>query len=335
MRILQLSKFFPPDWGMDTGSQDMKSKHYFFVKIGQALRTGTILRAARRYPGVYDFWRRKEIPASAGVDLSDSRFVHVGDHIFFEPLIRQLRSQGLAVKVAPTIAMREYFSDAGHAVVDAQQILTQELRIAPIWLYDSIPSRERRRRFIYLDPADHGISLPVTNHLTTYLMTTAGLQFSPDSVNCVPHKVFQESPMVNGIPGPILIYNDSVDSGDFRLRTIHFEKLLGQAELKHREGHTIVRVGTSEERDKHPGSLPFPHKDLRGKTSVMDLFRLMNSRAVRGSISFDTAIAHLALLYEKPAWICMRSFSTAHARYVKRCIFPSYVGDHQASISYL
>jgi len=186
-----------------------------------------------------------------------------------------------------------------------------------------------------MNPADHGMTLPVTNHLTKYLMKLLNMEFNEHSADCRPHKVASEYALRGGIADPVLIYNDSVDSGEFRLSKGRFNKLLRMAEIKCREGYTIIRVGTNKEKILNPKKLPFTHVDLRGQTSVLDLFRLLNSPAVTGSISFDTAIAHVALLYQKPVWICMRRFSRSHRDHVMRCVFPSYISERPMSICYL
>jgi len=308
---------------------------YLLLKAIQLLREHTVLRSKRAFPGVYDFRQTTASPHSLGFDFSDSRFVHVGDQLFFEPILRQLRVHGFTVKVIPTVAMREYFVDAGYSVVSVPEMLAQDLRVAPIWMYDSIDRQERTRRFVYINSADHGMILPVTNHLTKYLMRLLNVEFDERAADCRPHKITGESALINGITGPILIYNDSVDSGGFRLSKMHYGKLLEIAEGKQREGYTLVRVGTNPERAQNPKGLPFPHIDLRGETSVLDLFRLLGSANTVGSISFDTVIAHLALLYEKPAWICMRIFSKSHAEHVRRFVWPSYLSEHPVSIHYL
>jgi hypothetical protein len=309
--------------------------NYVLIKAWQFFRDRTLLRSVRKFPGIYDFWQRKDRPSSVGFDLSDARFVHIGDHLFFEPIVRQARQHGFGVKVAPTGVMQEYFIDAGYAVVSTQEVLAQDLRIAPTWMYETFNPQERTRRFIYMNPGDHGMTLPVTNHLTKELMKLMNIEFNEHVADCRPHKIVSEYALPGGISDPVLIYNDSVDSGEFRLGKGHFDKLLGMAEIKCREGYTLIRVGTNEEKILNPKRLPFAHIDLRGKTSVLDLFRLLNSPAVMGSISFDTAIAHVALLYEKPVWICMRRFSRSHREHVMKCVFPSYISKNPISICYL
>ena len=74
---------------------------------------------------------------------------------------------------------------------------------------------------------------------------------------------------------------------------------------------------------------------MRGKTSVLDLFSICSKDNIHGTISFDTAIAHIGLLYNKEVNIKMRIFSNSHSKFVKSNIFPSYKSINKLNINYI
>ena len=61
-----------------------------------------------------------------------------------------------------------------------------------------------------------------------------------------------------------------------------------------------------------------------GKTNILELFELFNNSNVYGSISFDTAIAHICLLYNKEAIIKLRKNFKKNNIFIKKNILPSY-----------
>ncbi len=308
---------------------------YLFEKGIMFLRNQTLMRMHRRWPGVADFSQLTRVPASVGIDMSNPLHVHIGDQLFLEPTIRACRDRGIPVVVAPTPSMRQYFAAAGYEIVTPDVVLRQELRLAPTWMYDFIPAQERRRRFVYLNTTDHRIRRPVSTHLAECVIELLGLTPAPTSLDGRPYLPPADSTILSGRPGRWIAFNDAVDSGAFRISSKDVDRLWTMAASRQRDGYSIVRVGSEGERKRAPAALPFDHLDVRGQTDVVGLFALIGRPEIRSTLSFDTAVAHIALAYGKPAAILMRRFSPAHTKFVRQFIIPSYETAVPSDVTYV
>ena len=308
---------------------------YIAEKIVMLLRNRTLMRRHEHGGGVADFARLAQPARTIGFDLSDSRHFHLGDHLFLEPAMRACRDRGAAVVVAPGAAMREYLRDAGYAVVDRSAVLEQELRVTSVWMYDAIPPHERRRRFLYLNTIDHRIDGPVAEQLAAHLVRAARLEPGPVPIDGRPHLVGPGPTPLDAEEGRWLVFNDAVDSGWFRVTPGDRAVLAKVAAAKRREGFRIVRVGSAADLAKRPALVGVEDLDLRGRTSVVELFRLLGSPKVVGTISFDTLVAHMGIAYDKPAVIRLRRFSPRHARFLKQHLIPPFAAGKSIDVRYV
>jgi hypothetical protein len=297
---------------------------YLRDKVVMYLRNLTLMRRHEAAAGVFDFARQGGPPRSIGFDISNALHVHLGDHLFLEPAMRACRDRGVDVVVAPGPTMREYFRDAGYRVVSSDVVLEQELRITSVWMYDSMPRPERHRRFVYLNMIDHGIRRPVAEHMGEEILRVARLDPGPMPIDGRPHLVSEGPTPLDAADGRWVLFNDTVDSGWFRVTRWDRAKLADVAAEQRRAGYRIARVGTEAERIARPHSVGIEDLDLRGRTSVMDLFRLLRSPKVVGTVSFDHVVAHMGMACGKPAIVKVRRCSPQHGDFMKRCLLPPF-----------
>jgi hypothetical protein len=308
---------------------------YVLEKLVMYARNHTLMRRRASAAGVADFAQLREPPRSIGFDTSNARHVRLGDHLFLEPVMRACRVRGVDVVVAPGPAMREYFRDAGYTVVSPDIVLQQELRVTPVWMYDSMPRAERRSRFLYLNTIDHGIEHPVAEHLAEQVVRAARLDVGAAPFDGRPHLVAPGATLLDDMDGRWLLFNDTVGSGWFRIRQKDRAELAEIAAELRRTGFRIARVGTEEERLQRPEPLGIEDLDLRGRTSVMDLFRLLASPTVSGTVSFDHVVAHMGMAYGKRATVRIRRGSRRHVAFMKRYLIPPYTADRGSLVRYV
>ena len=308
---------------------------YLLEKLVMYLRNRTLMRRHERAGGVFDFARLTRAPRSIGFDLSNARHVHLGDHLFLEPAMRACRLRGVEVVVAPGAAMKEYFRDAGYPVVPPSVALQQELRVTPVWMYDSMPPHERRTRFLYLNMIDHRIGRPVAEHMAEEVLRAACLDPDTAPIDGRAHLVAPGATALDGLEGRWLLFNDTVDSGWFRVNRWDRAVLADVARQRRDAGFRIARVGTEAERIARPARIGVEDVDLRGRTSVMDLFRLLRSPAVEGTISFDHVVAHYGISCGKPAVVKVRRSSRGHSDFMKRFLIPPFHADRAALVRYV
>lgn len=302
----------------------MERAKYLVAKVVMYLRNHTLMRQHEVAGGVFDFARLTRAPRSIGFDISNGLHVHLGDHLFLEPAMRACRALGVKVVVAPGPAMREYFRDAGYFVVAPEVVLQQELRVTSVWMYNSIPLAERRRRILYLNMIDHDIQQPVAEHMVEHVLRAARLTPPRGPIDGRPHLVSPGRTVLDAEEGRWLLFNDTVDSGWFRVTKWDRAVLENVAADERRRGYRIARVGTEAERLARPARLGIEDLDLRGRTSVMDLFRLLRSPKVAGTISFDHVVAHMGMACDKPAIVKVRRCSSRHGDFMKRYLIPPF-----------
>lgn len=306
---------------------------YVLSRIYRILHIKILQKSAHKFPGIYDYSFSTDLPKTIGFDFSNPKYNHIGDQLFFEPLLENFRRLGFSVYVAPTKAMCDYFKSAGYEIVSPSDILKCELRIASIWMQGDIERNERYRNFIYLNTAAHGMAKPVTDHLLGSIFQLLGLPYEDAVGKARPFRISPNCEFLSDLP--VIVYNDSIDSGRFRLTKDHYRRLEEQGKLMESKGFKILRLGTEQDKISRPEFLPFPHVDYRGMTNVIDIFNIIGSPNISGTISFDTAIAHISLLYNKPAWICLRRFSKLHQLHIIKNIFPSYSTKVKSDVFYI
>jgi hypothetical protein len=308
---------------------------YLLEKLVMYARNLTFMRRHERAGGVFDFAGLTAPPASVGLDISNARHVHLGDHLFYEPVIRAFRDRGLKVVVSPMPAARDYFREAGYDVVEPAEVLEQELRISSVWMYGYLPRHARRERFLYLNPIDHHITGPVAEFLAEHAIRAARLDPATAPIDGRPYLVQPGPTPLDGEPGRWLVFNDTVASGWFRVTPKDRRAVARAAGALRREGYRIVRVGTEAERLAHPDPVGMEDLDLRGQTSVMDLFRLLRSPQVAGTISFDHVVAHMGMACGKPATIRLRRMSRSHADFMQRFLIPPFAAGRSTPVRFI
>jgi len=304
---------------------------YVAEKIVMLARNITLMRRHERAGGVADFAQLSSPPKAIGFDFSNARHVHIGDHLFLEPTFRACRERGVPVVVAPIAAMRDYFLEAGYRVVSPAEAVAQPLRVTSVYMYQDVPRTERHRSYLYLNTIDHRITGRVAEHLAEHVVRAACLESDAPAIDGRPYLVH-----IGGLPLAATeldsdgqdwwVFNDAVDSGWFRVLPSDRRLLAEVAAEKRSEGFRIVRVGSAADLQKRPQPLGIDHLDLRGRTSVMDLFRLLRSPRVAGTISFDTVVAHMGIACGKDAVIHLRRFSPVHQRFLKAHLIPPFTG---------
>jgi hypothetical protein len=284
-------------------------------------------------PGISGNFNHSKKYKSVGFDFSDDRYVHIGDSLFFEPILNNFKKNGFDVKVAPPNSMKNYFSRAGYMLCSPSEAALQDLLISTIWMKKNLFTFADKLDCIYLNTTSSRISSPVSNFFVDTLFNLLKVDCVDKILECKPYIPISNSPLF--LDGLFFLYADSVDSGKWRIQKRLHLKLQREAKAKLLEGYKIIRIGSKSDLISNPNILPFPHLDYRGETSVLDIFSLMNSPNVVGSISFDTAIAHISLLYCKEANICLKKSSKKHSFLVKKYILPSYIINYPSKIKYL
>ncbi len=254
----------------------------------------------------------------------DPVMMHLGDHLFFEPVCRLFIRNGYNVEIAPTDLMAGYFTGNNYKVVNSANLGNYDLIITSTRFLISL--NKIKCNIIYVRTECPDINKPLINDLIdkfSYLfkfeMTVPAKPLYYKSGEPVSIKMEKNKQYI--------IYNNYLVSGSFRVNP----KLFSRLEqfiirfLKENPGFGVIHTGTSRDLAKDKKSYSFVDIDLRGKTSVKDLFDLCSVENVRYYIGFDGFLMHLFFLQNKKAYVMSRGRWSKIAEYfLENYIDPPY-----------
>ncbi len=263
-------------------------------------------------------------PRSVLFHFPDPARMHLGDHLFWEPAVRHLRGQGVELAVHPSPAMRGYFEALGHPLAgDGDLDRFEVIATRYEFLFDPLL---RGRPVLFFKQKQPPPGRPYCQLLTEQLCQVLGLA-PPGPVP--PPAPWPGLPEYHGLDPDrrYLLFNNAIDSGHFRLFPGDRRRLLAAcAERAQREGLTVLHVGSATDARGDRTDYHFPRIDLRGLTSVAELWALAADPRVVQTLSFDTFPAHLAMLLGKPATILQRrSWPRSEFQAVRTCFLPPFL----------
>ena len=285
---------------------------------------------------------RNAVLATAAPDLSRYRgvhfffdyppLIHYGDQIFFLPLIRRLAQASIPVRVEPTPPMR--FAFAAHLGepndLDGFLMVTQA-DLLPVIRARFGPSRP----FFLIDTKAMSIDAPISN----YLIRAFNRYFSTsldDRITAADYLdfAFDRSDRFHlGDKENLVVFNNYVGSGRFRIPRRHdriFRKRLAT------ENGFVIHLGAEQDQatdDRDYAGLV--HLDLRGKTTVPDLYAILSLPNLRQVYCHDTAVLHIANLFDVPIRLLFRRFFRPGENAQKRRVFTSLYEKDMGKIEYL
>ena len=104
----------------------------------------------------------------------------------------------------------------------------------------------------------------------------------------------------------VILFNNYVDSGKFRLAFIDKSLLDKECIKLKRDGYEIWHVGSQKDKQYDKVDYNFVDLDLRGTTGLSDIIQFFRDGKIQGVVSFDNIFLHLAELYQIKSNILFR-----------------------------
>lgn len=247
----------------------------------------------------------------------DIDYMHLGDHLFFEPLARLLKENELRVTVSPAEPMKFYFESLGFDIQTDSSGNFDLIISKPEFINDL----SRKKNILIIDTAYAGINKPLIEDLSLKLKNFLGLKKGAcPKPQYLPLDGFKEDILEKlslERNKKYIIFNNYLYSGNYRVFRNKFQRLemFIQNFLKTHSDYEVVQTGSRKDKDNDRQDYSFVHIDLRGKTSVEDLFRLCAHPSARVYIGFDGFIMHLFFLQHKKAFVMSRGRWSSKARH--------------------
>ena len=298
--------------------------NYLIDKIITSIKIKTTLKRIKYKPGIYCQPPIKSAK-TIGIDLSNSRYIHFGDQLFYEPLIRALHVSGLNIRLTPTIAMNSYFTSCGFSISNIEETLNSDILISPIWDISNKKTINHKNRILV-----HLSDYLIDDHPCRYLISSLSeiLDIELKIASYKPY--YWESDLSRNIikyhEQGFIILNNYVESSRLRVwKNDHHALLDHAAAIKKSTGKLIIHVGS--EKDKKSDNYDYSGVtdiDLRGLTSIEEIFSLIKNPLIHDVVSFDNFITHIALMAGKQCHIRMRRHSPKVKKYHQNYIYPSF-----------
>jgi hypothetical protein len=259
--------------------------------------------------------------------LDDEQMMHLGDHLFFEPLAKHLKLSGFELFIHPTKIMEFYFNDLGYEIDFENKLSKYDLIITCSRLYRKI--KELKNQILLIDTTSTKIKSPICDDMVHKVSRFLGLEKSLE--NCIP--TFLNSSVNNKKFSFLkknekyIIFNNYIDSGKIRHGSTYQKLLINFIKnLKLNTGFKVIHTGSSQDKVDDYTKYDFVDYDIRGISSIKDIFGICAQKNVIYNVSFDAFQMHLFFILNKKSFILFRGrIFKKNEDFVKKFVNPPFI----------
>lgn len=236
--------------------------------------------------------------------LNDSYYAHLGDQLFFEPLLNTLKNS-YDVVISPTRAMEEYFKNLNYNVKREIDFKNYDLIITRTDFYPLIKNIEN---VIFLKTRD--LNKKICKLLTDEVLEFLNCEIEDENIKDKPSILKDDinKNLTLDENSKYIIFSNYIDSGSIFTFNKFYEEVEQFCEKRAKKlGYKVIHVGSKKDKENDNNIYSFIDLDLRGKTSVTDLFKIINKKNIIEYVGFDGFIMHLFFIYEKKVFVKVRN----------------------------
>ena len=258
--------------------------------------------------------------------LNDKDFIHLGDSLFYEPIISFFKSNNFKVEVKCNNYIKFFFEDNYQVLnnnfnnyKDYDLIITSTDFIIKTFFENNV---------IYINNNHYKCKKRIINHNIDTLKKMFKIDseytdkpYYPKSKSKSILKKFNYSK-----DKKYIVFSNYIDSGFFRLSKNKLDTLVFYLYkfIEKNNHYSVIHLGTKNDKLKDKNRYK-DFIDLRGLTTVSDLFDLCSLQNIEYYIGFDNFIMHLFFLKNKKLKIMSRGKLTEEGNvFLKKCIDPPY-----------
>lgn len=258
------------------------------------------------YPNLYLFNQNRHGLAKAKTVLfyfDSTEYMHLGDHLFFMPLVKVFIDSGYDVEVRTTIVMYDIFKALNLNVVEFNK---------PFEEYDIIISRFEliNRLKKYRSLLVH-VSKNITKPISEHIIYECSKYFNLKNYTKPNLSVFYNRDIFSKFNLPVnkklVFFSLYCDASSYLLTEAKKSWLLHFIEQYTNDPeYLVVLIGSKFDKLSDKRNYNFKHIDLRGLTSVMDIFSIVGADNTLYYIGFDAFLMHVFSLFEKHSFVVFR-----------------------------
>ena len=251
--------------------------------------------------------------------------MHFGDHLFFEPLARHLKLHGYRLIISPIDAMKFYFQNLGYDLWNGKNPRNPDLIITKVEFIKAF--NKTQNQILFIDTATSKIKSPLCNDIVNKVSSFLGI--SNEKYNSTPSYLYGVESNVSTLldtDESYIIFNNYIDSGSIRSGTSHQNSIINFiVKLKIETGYRVIHTGSKKDKENDLRSYDFVDIDLRGITSIADMFHLCSLINVIYNVSFDGFQMHLFFINNKKSFILFRGrFLKSNENFIKNFVNPPF-----------
>ncbi len=231
-------------------------------------------------------------------------YMHLGDHLFFIPLIKSFQDSGYKVEVLPTAIMQQFFEKLGFKI--GKRDFTYES-------YDLIISRIEMIDQLYrykavLVNVSKNLTMPICDQLVSDFSVFVKLnKISP----IIDYSALKDDKIYNkfnlSTDRQLILFNLYCDAASYLITKSKKKLILDKLkEFNDSNLYQLVFVGSQSDKLNDRMNYEFDYLDLRGMTSVIDIFAIANLSNSRCYVGFDAFVMHVFSLLNKPSYVVFR-----------------------------
>lgn len=269
----------------------------------------------------------------------NAEIMHLGDHLFFEPLMNLLKKDGYKIYILPSRQMEFYFKNLGYEIFSRK--INPDLIITRTEFLRDLKNKKNILLYDYLNiKLKEKLCVDIVEKVYSFLDKTKKI----DKENIKINYLILNKIILNEITCKFnlkkhekyIIYNNYLDSGRMLNIFLNYEEKLEKKvmELK-KKGYLVLHLGSNKDKLNDKRIYNFIDKDLRGKTTIEDLFYIVALDNIKINVGFDAFIMHLFFIKNKKNYIFLRNKITNKR---KECIIkyfnPPYIIEEE-KINYI
>lgn len=261
-----------------------------------------------------------------------SQYMHLGDHLFFEPLAKNLRIKGYDVYILPCKVMEFYFKELGYKILKNDNLKKFDLIISRTEFFKSLKNEKNVLLYDYINTSlKEKICIDIIKKVF-FILNENILNIDGEPTNLM----VKESSIKLDKNKKYILFNNYLDSSKWITGKKYLDKIEEKGKELKKLGYELIHLGTKNDLEKDKKFYDYVDIDLRGKTTIRDLFYLSSLNNVEANLGFDAFLMHLFFLNRKTNYICLRNkISLKREKITKQYLNPPFEDFGVLDIRYI
>lgn len=233
----------------------------------------------------------------------NSKTTHLGDRLFFLPLLKGMHEKGIKFKVSDRNNITEllFISLYGHKF--NQSNFNDCINVIPKPSF--IKFFSKYNNLLVCDFTDVTTKNKITHQLIESFNFLFKLDLKAENFFIESKNFYFDHPKLLKSERYV-IFNNYIDSGSFRLLFLNKKRLINKAISLKNKGYRIIHLGSKKDFDNDSFFYNFVDVDLRSVLTLEEVVCLVKSPNVFGIVTYDNFFMHLGNFFNKDTWVLFR-----------------------------